>query len=394
MPAAAGDLRGWAAKAPPFVVAVKAVVIVVAACASAVLLWARPLLTVSCVALALLVARTGLFLERHGLFGLLPKPSAVQMQASLFDLLGIVVSSVAVVGCNAVRLAMLVCMELDEHQKQELLTGMSPEFRQKVFRQPAVLLLPSFVRHLLFGRDVDETLASLEMKALPGNTKSIGDDRRQRIEAPARGPVEPAQGAAAGEVVSAHLRRSTTAESLLDLVHGMQSVARSAEAVAQVTALEKFLQRKVMSDTMSAAKSLAATANAQVWETVGSGCSKVGEFGQGVREVCARPRTQVATASAVGGAVALGSGGAAAGFASGGAVGAAIGLVPAALTFGLSIPIGAAIGGGIGAATGAGLGSAAGLVSGGALGYFAYGSEPRAPAAAKSAFNAEAQKAS
>eukprot|EP00928_Gymnodinium_smaydae_P028593 TRINITY_DN2176_c0_g1_i1.p1 TRINITY_DN2176_c0_g1~~TRINITY_DN2176_c0_g1_i1.p1 ORF type:complete len:362 (-),score=66.61 TRINITY_DN2176_c0_g1_i1:174-1259(-) len=75
---------------------------------------------------------------------------------------------------------------------------------------------------------------------------------------------------------------------------------------------------------------------------------------------------------AAGGAAALGASGAATGLAAGGVVGAVVGLVPAVFTFGLSVPIGAAIGGGAGLVTGAAVGTAAGAVGGGATGYGVY----------------------
>merc|ERR1712137_136490 len=53
------------------------------------------------------------------------------------------------------------------------------------------------------------------------------------------------------------------------------------------------------------------------------------------------------------------------GLAAGATIGAAVGLVPALFTFGLSIPVGAAIGGSIGASTG----GTVGFGAGGALGY-------------------------
>merc|ERR1711879_265909 len=48
--------------------------------------------------------------------------------------------------------------------------------------------------------------------------------------------------------------------------------------------------------------------------------------------------------------------------------GAAIGVVPALFTFGLSIPVGAVIGGGLGLCAG----SSTGAVGGGAVGYYGY----------------------
>merc|ERR1712241_673168 len=81
---------------------------------------------------------------------------------------------------------------------------------------------------------------------------------------------------------------------------------------------------------------------------------------------------QVTAVAAAGGAVSLGAGGGIAGLVSGGAVGAACGIVPAIFTFGLSIPIGAAIGAGTGLVVGTAVGGTAGLVGGGATGYCAY----------------------
>jgi len=100
--------------------------------------------------------------------------------------------------------------------------------------------------------------------------------------------------------------------------------------------------------------------------------SKAIELGLGAHTVLKHPKFHVTAASAAGGAVAVGTGGAAAGCVTGGAIGAAVGLVPALFTFGLSIPIGAAIGGGTGLCLGAAAGGTAGAVGGGATGYHAH----------------------
>ena len=57
------------------------------------------------------------------------------------------------------------------------------------------------------------------------------------------------------------------------------------------------------------------------------------------------------------------------GLASGSMAGAVVGLVPALFTFGLSIPIGAVLGGGAGLCVGTAVGGTSGLVVGGAAGY-------------------------
>merc|ERR550532_2009818 len=89
-------------------------------------------------------------------------------------------------------------------------------------------------------------------------------------------------------------------------------------------------------------------------------------------EVASKPSAQVAAASATGSAVLVGSAGSAAGLLCGGAMGAVIGILPAIFTFGLSIPVGAVIGGGCGVAVGGVVGSSAGFTGGGVTGYLAY----------------------
>lgn len=81
---------------------------------------------------------------------------------------------------------------------------------------------------------------------------------------------------------------------------------------------------------------------------------------------------QASAVSAVGGAAVVGTGGCVAGLTVGGAVGAACGVVPALFTFGLSIPVGAAVGSGAGFCIGVTAGSTAGFAGGGAAGYGAY----------------------
>jgi len=97
--------------------------------------------------------------------------------------------------------------------------------------------------------------------------------------------------------------------------------------------------------------------------------TKASEVNAAVKDVAADPKARAAAAGAAGGAVALGSTGGAVGMVSGSIVGAAAGIVPAIFTFGLSIPIGAMIGGGAGLCVGTAVGGTTGLVAGGAAGY-------------------------
>jgi len=86
-------------------------------------------------------------------------------------------------------------------------------------------------------------------------------------------------------------------------------------------------------------------------------------------QVAVKDRGMQATAvGAVGGAASLGVGGGAAGLTTGSVIGAACGVPAALFTFGLSIPIGAALGGATGLCAGLVTGGAVGLLGGGATG--------------------------
>merc|ERR1712228_1137133 len=80
----------------------------------------------------------------------------------------------------------------------------------------------------------------------------------------------------------------------------------------------------------------------------------------------------VTVVSAAGGAVTLGAGSGLMGMTAGAGVGAAVGVVPAIFTFGLSIPIGAFMGGACGLCAGTVVCGSAGLVGGGAVGHYGY----------------------
>lgn len=111
-------------------------------------------------------------------------------------------------------------------------------------------------------------------------------------------------------------------------------------------------------------------------KTLESGVHKVSNLaaraGQKTAAAASDRGVQVGVASAVSGGVVVGAGGAATGFAAGGLAGAAVGLVPALFTFGLSIPIGAAIGAGCGAVAGGAVAGSVGFTGAGAAGYGAY----------------------
>mmetsp|Transcript_84824 Transcript_84824/g.245091 ORF Transcript_84824/g.245091 Transcript_84824/m.245091 type:complete len:380 (+) Transcript_84824:52-1191(+) len=337
-------------------------------CWSGALLRQQPWLPLIMAAVACIFVRMAVLVERRGVLAFMPRSATLALRMPLFEILGYIINSAAIVACNLLRVAMLACMELDDHQKQELLTGMDPRFRRYVFQMPFGHTLPWRLRRLLYGRECGKPASEVKAKgkipesSMPSETKLTPRRRTATCS-----PDTPSSSS------MPHLQRRPTAESLLDLVNTIESVAHASEAANHVSALEKFLQKKVMSSTMFAARSLASSAQAQVLESLDYGCSKVTELGEGVRDALSSPRNQITAASAAGGAVMVGTGAGAAGMVSGGLLGAACGLVPAVFTFGLSIPIGAVIGGGLGLVSGATLGGTAGLVGGGAIGYHAYG---------------------
>merc|ERR1712232_1086571 len=91
-----------------------------------------------------------------------------------------------------------------------------------------------------------------------------------------------------------------------------------------------------------------------------------------IKKTVPNPSFRVTALSAGSGAVTMGAGAGLMGLTAGAGVGAAVGVVPAIFTFGLSIPIGAFIGGACGLCTGAVVGGSAGLVGGGAAGYYGF----------------------
>jgi len=147
--------------------------------------------------------------------------------------------------------------------------------------------------------------------------------------------------------------------------------AKVVEISAQVKSTVMDKRHKLQSAVFSCVNSVQKKASAK-WNVVCTETRKAAQKSVGkaselkitVKKAASESSVQVAAASAVSGSVVLGT----TGLATGATVGAAIGFVPALFTFGMSIPICAAIGGGIGATTGA----SAGFGVGGAVGYGVY----------------------
>jgi len=196
----------------------------------------------------------------------------------------------------------------------------------------------------------------------PGRPRTLSEDSMSTMEAEAGSRIDFQQ---------------ARADSMMELVRSLEGVSKISKVSESVASLEQIVSQKMLGTSVHAAKTLVSSVGATALETLDSGKRKATEVSENVKEVCADRRTQVSAASAVGGAVALGTGGGATGFFSGAAVGAACGVVPALFTFGLSIPTGAAFGGGLGMAAGLTICGTAGFLGGGAAGWKAYGHRHR-----------------
>lgn len=316
--------------------------------------------------------------ECQGLLSVLPGAVTQALQRPIYELVSEIFNTGAIIVCNVLRLGMLACMELREEQRRELLTGMDSEFRALVFQQPAGLLLPWPVRRALLGRDVGsvrpaagaEAAAATDPVLLAAKQDRMSRRRSASAGNSAAGDSEGGGSEAPAEEGAAE-PRMVHVDSMIDLIRGVDEVAQNSKASAHFASVERILAQKMVTGTTAfAARNLASTAKAQAIETLEYGKEKAGEAVGVVKEAAADPRTR---ATAVGGGVALGTAGGATGLVSGGAIGAAIGIVPAVFTFGLSIPVGAAIGSGVGVVAGSVIAGTTGFLGGGALGWSAYG---------------------
>jgi hypothetical protein len=102
-----------------------------------------------------------------------------------------------------------------------------------------------------------------------------------------------------------------------------------------------------------------------------------------IKTIASKPNVKVTALSAASGAVTIGGGAGLMGMATGAGIGAAVGVVPAIFTFGLSIPVGAFMGGAFGLCAGTAVGGSVGLVGGGAVGHYGYEHRDEIKGAAK-----------
>jgi len=114
-------------------------------------------------------------------------------------------------------------------------------------------------------------------------------------------------------------------------------------------------------------------AQRRVGEAASATCESTKKTGSAMKAVVLDPEYEKTAGCAVGGALVFGTAGGAAATCAGAAMGAAVGVLPALFTFGLSIPVGAVVGGGMGMTIGGAAGGTAGLAAGGAS--YAYRNE-------------------
>eukprot|EP00931_Biecheleriopsis_adriatica_P024125 TRINITY_DN1510_c0_g1_i1.p1 TRINITY_DN1510_c0_g1~~TRINITY_DN1510_c0_g1_i1.p1 ORF type:complete len:335 (+),score=53.83 TRINITY_DN1510_c0_g1_i1:62-1066(+) len=294
------------------------------------------LLTCSAICIFVLLI---LVVERYGLVALLfpcsrtwQRSGRLALQQPLSSLLRRVAQEVLRTSSHVLRVAMLVCFQLDADHRKELLEGLDPSWRLAIFCNPASDLLPWPLRRLLFGRDAgdESTPRGREIEDNMLNSSSRCQPDRLRLRS----------------------------NSMMELVRGMDPKAAEASSMFIV---EKILAEKVLYSVRQA-----------VHDTFAYGKTKAYNAGRGAVEMATHRRTQVTTVAAFSSAAVVGATGATIGLMWGSLMGAVCGVVPAVFTFGFSIPIGAVIGGTMGTCTGAAVAGSSGFFAGGALAYHAY----------------------
>lgn len=158
---------------------------------------------------------------------------------------------------------------------------------------------------------------------------------------------------------------------------GVRQFVGAATKSAKGTALEAIkTTRSIAENTKRSLHSTTTDAIQSSRKAVGMATGRAGELSAIARtkvvEVATDSKVHATSAGAVTGAAALGVSGGAVGLVAGGTTGALLGLVPAVFTFGLSIPIGAVMGGSAGLVMGAAAGTTAGAIGGSVAGYGAY----------------------
>jgi len=172
---------------------------------------------------------------------------------------------------------------------------------------------------------------------------------------------------------NAQLFRQYVVFGISSLDNSARSSYRNAKAtgVAFIASTRKAIRDRAQ-QTAQGVKARVAAGRSRALKTVDQAKAKANEAKDKASAFAKDGHVRATALGVAGGMTTLGSTGAATGLCAGTAVGAAVGVVPALFTFGLSIPVGAVLGGGAGLFMGTAVGATAGAVSGGAAGYGAY----------------------
>eukprot|EP00930_Biecheleria_cincta_P074014 TRINITY_DN61250_c0_g1_i1.p1 TRINITY_DN61250_c0_g1~~TRINITY_DN61250_c0_g1_i1.p1 ORF type:complete len:356 (-),score=64.38 TRINITY_DN61250_c0_g1_i1:444-1391(-) len=282
-----------------------------------------------------------LAVERYGLIAVLcpcsMRAGRVALERPLFDLMRGLVLEVQHMSSNLLRMIMLISMQLDEAQRKELLEGLDISWRQAVFSKPASAFLWWPVRRLLLGRPVK----AVEVKEVLGEceipiTRKMSWQQRDR------------------------------SNSMMELVRSLGTQG-SSPSPGKGSSSAIFTAEKIVAEKMIDAAY--GTAQQAVADTAQSCREKVARAGTSIAKMVKDPKMQVTGAAGVSGAVVLGTAAGTTGLLCGSLLGAACGVVPAFFTFGLSIPLGAVVGGGMGLTAGTVCGGTTGFLTAGMAAY-------------------------
>lgn len=198
------------------------------------------------------------------------------------------------------------------------------------------------------------------------------------VAARVTGVLEAARGANAAGLACATSAREAAATAYWGIkekgvkIWSAEAAQRARGEVGSRVSKLKTQAGETLTDARARMQAKAELASHAATKTAEHTKAKAKELTAATGELVSQRSFQATSASAAGGAAVLGIGGGAAGLAAGGAAGALAGLPLALFTLGLSVPLGAAMGGGVGLVVGTAAGAGAGAVGGGAAGYGAY----------------------
>lgn len=244
----------------------------------------------------------------------------------------------------------------DDHAR-EIISAMDEELRQKVFLRPALLMLHPRLQTLLLGPmyEVQGPQEVVDPRHLSPKTESCfsagssDDSTGPSSSAAGNGSRCSSTQDGSGGLLAVVEEASSHCGSMEDrgveeLVQLVKDVGAGSQSKNHCKPLHRALIRSIQDFSVPFSAGL----------TVETGKALCQMTAKQASTTITKKAHQTVTSAAEGGGM---------GLMSGSALGAAIGVVPAIFTFGLSIPIGAAIGGGAGLAVGTTIGGVAGVLS-------------------------------